>query len=261
VIRDHGVDSIVHVAHTSNYEAPIYTCLQNNVLGIINVMEAAAIGSVKKVTYMSAGSVVGGQEGYSGKLEDEFVPIGIPAGSANSTSSVIGPSHKCGEVLVAYYGATFGISVAMVRGGGGGFWGLYREGPIGNAAVLGDIMEQVVTGKPVDLPNVGKEQKFRLSYGRDIGAAISVVHLAPKNQHLVYVIPGGEPTSWGEIDEIIKELVPGAKITFGKSERPAREERPLPEEMNITSEFGFKLKYGIKEALRELTEWYQKGRP
>ncbi|MFC1992015.1 hypothetical protein ACFLVC_04780, partial [Chloroflexota bacterium] len=128
------------------------------------------------------------------------------------------------------------------------------------AAVLSNIMEQVMTGKPVDLPNLNREQKFRLSYGRDIGAAIGVVHLAPKNQHLVYVIPGGM-TSWGEIDEIIKELVPDSTITFGKSELPAREERPLPEELRITSEFGFKLKYGIREALQELTEWYQNGQP
>jgi len=32
-------------------------------------------------------------------------------------------------------------------------------------------------------------------------------------------------------------------------------------ELTIVSEFGFKPKYGLKEGLRELIEWYQNGRP
>ncbi|MFC1992168.1 NAD-dependent epimerase/dehydratase family protein, partial [Chloroflexota bacterium] len=226
VIRDHGVDSIINAVVVNNYEASIYTCLQSNILGTINVMEAAAIGSVKKVTYMSSGGLA------TAASETEIVPIASPA------TGVTTPSKKCAEVLSLYYGATFGISVAIVRGGGG-YWGLYREGPVGQAAAIRDTVEGVVMGKPVDLPHVDKDQEFRLSYGRDIGAAISTVHLAPQNQHLVYYLPGGEPTSWGEIDEVIKEFVPGSTITFGRSERPAREEQALPdEELNISREFG-----------------------
>ena len=253
VIRDHDVDSIVHAANTSNYEAPIYTCLQTNVLGTINVMEAAAFGSLEKVTYISSGGVQGSLEGFPGGLESESIPIASPA------VVVIPPSKKVGEVLSLYYGATFGFSVAIVRPGL--IYGPYGEAQIGNLKVLGGILEGVVAGKPVDLPDTSKEERFRLVYVRDVAAATSLVHRAPNNHHTVYCSDEKEPTSWREITEIIKEFVPGATITFGRSDLPAGELRMLPEELNITSEFGFKPKYGLKEGLRELIEWYQNGRP
>lgn len=89
VIRDHEIDSIVHAAHISNYEGTIYQAMQTNVLGTINVMEAAAIGSVKKVTYISSVGVQGS--------ESESIPISSPA------VGVVTPSKKVGEVLSLYY--------------------------------------------------------------------------------------------------------------------------------------------------------------
>ncbi|MEK7354542.1 MAG: NAD-dependent epimerase/dehydratase family protein, partial [Chloroflexota bacterium] len=184
VIRDHGVDSIVHLAHISNYEGTIYQMAQTNVMGTINVLEAAAIGSVKRVTYMS----VGGVKATSG--ETESVPIASPA------SSNAGPA-KCGEVLSLYYGATFGISVVIVRGGSGSFWGPYDESLI--HTLLRNTIEASAMGKPIDLPHVGREDRLSLIYARDMAAGVSLLHLAPKLQHVVYVIPGGIETSWGEM--------------------------------------------------------------
>ncbi|MFC2071198.1 NAD-dependent epimerase/dehydratase family protein [Chloroflexota bacterium] len=253
VIRDHGVDSIVHLAHISNYEAPIYTCLQTNVLGTINLLEAAAITSVKKITYCSSNSIAmsHGTGGPSMGVEDENVPI------VSGAVAVIPPSKKVGEILSLYYGATFGISVAIVRPSL--IYGPYGEAEVGNLKVLRSILRGVTTGKPVDLPNVGKDDEFRLVYVGDVSAGTTVVHRASINQHRAYCLDGEKPTSWGEIGEIMKELVPGSKITFGKSSQPARG-RQAPAERNITREFGFKPKYGMKEGLRELIEWYQKER-
>ncbi|MFC1992161.1 NAD-dependent epimerase/dehydratase family protein [Chloroflexota bacterium] len=252
VIRDHGVDSIVHLANTSNYEAPIYTCLQTNVLGTINVMEAAAIGSVKKVTYMSSSTVTHGPGGYTGP-ESELVDIASPP------VGVVPPSKKVGEVLSLNYGASFGIPVIIVRTGGN-FWGPFKEGPIGQAGLLRDVMEGVTMGKPVNLPGSSREDEFRIIFVRDMADGISLVHTASQNQHLVYCVTEKEPTNWGEIAEIIKEFVLGAKITFGKSSQPTKAQM-LSEELNITSEFGFKSKCGLRGGLREYIEWYQNGKP
>ncbi|MFC2057209.1 NAD-dependent epimerase/dehydratase family protein [Chloroflexota bacterium] len=254
VIRDHSVDSIVHLAHISNYEAPIYTCMQTNVLGTINLMEAAAIASVKKVTYCSSShiAVSHGPGGSSIGVEDETVPI------ASRANAVVPPSKKVGEILSLFYGETFGTSVIIVRPGL--IYGPYGEAEVGNLKVLRGILEGVTTGKPVDLPNIGKDDQFGLVYVRDVAAGTALVHRASSNQHRVYCLDGEKLTSWGEIAEIINEFVPGSKITFGKSSQPARGRLPS-EELNITSEFGFKPEYGMREGLRELIEWYQKGRP
>lgn len=125
-----------------------------------------------------------------------------------------------------------------------------------------EILERVLAGEPVDLPDIDKEWPLRLVYVRDVAACISLVHRASKNQHLVYYIDEKNTTTWGEIAEIINEFVPGSTITFGPGGRqPPRELHLFPEDLNAASEFEFKTKYGIKEGLQELIEWYQSGRP
>ena len=244
-IRDHGVDSIIHAVNSMphNDDGTEYTCLQTNIMGVINTMEAAAIGSVKRVTYMSGGDMT------MSSGEGEMVPI-FP-GSAGK---------KCGEILSLYYGAMYGMSVVIVRGNGH-FWGTYNYDKHRPQTILRHIVEGSVTGKPVDLPNVGREEKVGLLYLGDIAAGITLLHLAPKPQRRVYVVPGGKITSWGEIAGIVKEFVPGSTINFGRSDIPDREPDPLPEVLAITSEFGFKPKYGLKGGLREYIEWYKRGQP
>lgn len=251
VIRDYGVDSIVHTAHISPYEGSLYQMMDTNIQGTINVMEAAALGSVKKVTYVSSHTVSYGPEGSYLGAEAESVYI-TSDGMANSACK------KVGEVLSLLYGATFGIPVTIVRPGE--FFGTYCESEVGHNRTLRDILEGMVTGKPVNLPHTNREEQFRLIYVRDCAAAISLVHSASEAKQRVYCINEEKITSWGEIAELVKEFVPSLTITFGESSSPARRQL-ISEELGITSEFGFRPKYGLKEGLREYIEWYQNGRP
>ncbi len=251
VIRDYGVDSVIHMAHLSNYEAPIYSCLQTNVMGTINLLEAAAIGAVKKVTYISSSSITSHGPGESSALEAETVPIISPA------TGVVPPSKKVGEILVTYYGATFGFPVAIVRPGM--FYGPYGESEIGSAKVLKDILEGALAGKPVNLPETSLKQPVNLVYVRDVAAGIALVHRAAQNQHRVYCIDGERPSNWEEIAEIIAKHIPNAKITFGGTNQGLGA-RSLPDNLNLATEFRFRPQYGMKEGLLELIEWYQKGR-
>ncbi len=244
VIRDNDVESIVHAAMFSDYEGTIYQCLQTNVVGIMNVMEAAAIGSVKRVTYISSDDVPFG--------ETESILIVSPLGALT-------PSKKCGVVISLFYGEAFGIVVTIMKGTGS-FWGPYSQHEHRNQITLRSIMEGVTKGKPVNLPHIGKDEKLRLCYGGDAAAGIALVHLASKPQHRVYVVPGGKLATWGEIEKIIKEFVPGSTITFGKSDMPTSEEVVLElEKLAITTEFGFKPKYGLRKGLQEYIKWYQNG--
>jgi nucleoside-diphosphate-sugar epimerase len=244
VIRDYGVDSIVHAAMVADYSGTIYTGMQTNIIGTINVMEAAAIGSVKRVTYMSAGPLA------MSFGETENISI------ASSGVSLITPSKKCAEIITLFYGEAYGISTVIVRGTGN-FWGPYSEHEHRNQITLRAIMEGVVNGKPVNLPNIGSEEELSLNYGPDVAAAITVLHLAPALQRRVYLIPSAEITSWGEIADIVKEFVPGATIEFGRSDQPASIGHVFPEELAIASEFGFKPKYGVRGGLQEYIEWYK----
>jgi nucleoside-diphosphate-sugar epimerase len=68
----------------------------------------------------------------------------------------------------------------------------------------------------------------------------------------------GKPTTWGEVEALLKELVPGSSLHFGRAEGTPGTPT-APKELNLATEFGFLPKYGIGEGLRETVEWFRNG--
>lgn len=255
VIRDHDVDSIVHavdIVQSATSLPSIYETMQTKVVGTINVMEAASLGSIKKVTFISSEAIrIGNPEGFHMGFEQENVHI-----------SSGGYSHpaakKCGEIISLLYGSAHGISVRIVRPGHS--WGPYvQQIKRGDLGMIRDIVEGAAKGKAVDLPDVARDTHVRGRYIVDSGRAIALVHTAPNPQHLVYSIAEERPHTWGEIAGTVKELAPGMTVTFGQS-GPVGDHEVI-KELRITSELGFKPKYDLKKGLQEYIDWYKDGRP
>ncbi len=253
VIRDKTVVGIVHLANMSNYEGTIYQTMQTNIQGTINVLEAAALCSVKKLTYASSSSIAmsHGKGGPLMNVEDETVPI------FSGPVSVISPSKKIGEILTQFYGATYGIATAIVRPGL--IYGPYNETEIGSPGVLKSVLESLFAGKPAELPEAAPSDVVHMTYVRDVAAAISLVHLASANKHVVYGLDLGEPTTWSAIEVLLKEMVPRCSIHYGRVEKRAEEVQPASKDLNIASEFGFRAKYGIREGVSETVDWFRNG--
>ncbi len=252
VIHDNRVDSIVHFTHISNYEGSIYQAMQTNVMGLVNILEAAAFASVKKLTYISSIGAIGSPVNPTGAEEEIVNIISPPIG-------VITPSKKVGEILSTYYGDTFGFPVIIARPGGVSF-GPYSESQADHTRILRPMLEGVLAGKPVDFPEIHGDSQLNLIDVRDTAAGIAVVHTAEKNKFRLYCIGGDKPTTWNEIAEIIKELVPGSVIQFGNKNQPSKA-YPVPTKLRAEIEFEFKAKNDFKSGLGKYIEWYQAGRP
>jgi nucleoside-diphosphate-sugar epimerase len=251
VIRNNDIDSVVHFTHISNYEGSIYQAMQTNVMGLVDLLEVAASAFVKKVTYISSIGATSSPEGSTG-AEEELVNIVSPP------TGVVTPSKKVGEILSLFYGATFDIPVIIARPGGVSY-GPYSESQLDHTRILRPILEGVLAGQPVHLPEINGDDQLRLVDVRDTAAGITVVHRAPSNKYRLYCIGGGKPTSWNEIVAILKELIPGSTVNFGRNAEPARV-NAMPDELRIEKEFGFKPQYELKEGLRDYIEWYKGGK-
>ncbi len=251
VIRENGVDSIVHavdITQSATSLPSIYEAMQTKVMGTINLMEAAALGSVKRVTFVSSEAIrLNLPEGFYQGFEEETISI---VSGDNSHPA----AKKCGEIISLLYGETYGIKVLIARPDHS--WGPYvQQIKRGDLGMLRDIIESAVKGKPVDWTGVSRDTKVRARYLVDTGRAIALIHLSHDPKHRVYSVALERPYSWGEIADTMKELVPGLTVSFGQSGPPGDAE--VLDDLRITTELGFKPKYNLREGLREYLDWYR----
>jgi nucleoside-diphosphate-sugar epimerase len=251
VIRDNQVESIIHFTHISNYEGSIYQAMQTNILGLVNILEAAAFASVKKFTYISSIAATGSSENPTG-AEEETVNIISPPGG------VVAPSKKAGEILSTFYGDTFGIPTIIARPGGVSF-GPYGESQSDPTRILRSILEAILAGQPAVFKDIHGDSRLNLIDVRDTAEGIAAVHLAKNNRYRLYCIGGNKPVTWNEIAGILAELVPGSVIRFGNQGQPSAA-FDVPARLRAEMEFGFKPENNFREGLRKYIEWYRAGR-
>ncbi len=251
VMRDHRVDSIVDFSHISNYEGTIYQAMQINVMGLVNVLEAAAASSVRKFTYISSVGATAGAEGPPTGVEEEVVNIASPP------VGLVTPSKKVGEVLSLYYGSTFKFPVVVVRPGGVSY-GPYSESQLDATKMLRPMIEGGLAGKVIDMPELKRHSPLNLHHVSDTAAGITVLHTAPANQYRLYCVEGGPLTTWGEVGSILMELIPGAVINLGEGGGPSAVQ-PHSQQLRTNKEFAFSPKYTIRDGLRQYIDWYRSG--
>lgn len=111
-----GIDSVVHLAASSQVEAGWAEVLHNNVIGAYNVFEAARLAGVRRIVFASSNHAVGmyevegAPEIYDledGRAYDERADV--------RPDSLYGVSKVFGEALGRLYADRHGISVICLR--------------------------------------------------------------------------------------------------------------------------------------------------
>ena len=129
-IRDHGVNRIIHLAAFLGEEVQRrpYSGVRLNLMGIVNVLEAARLEGVKRVVLASSGTVYLGSMGEGGpKKIDETIPL--------NPLSIYAATKASSEFLGRTYAQRFGFEFITVR-----FAALYGPSP----ALLKATREQAI---------------------------------------------------------------------------------------------------------------------
>jgi nucleoside-diphosphate-sugar epimerase len=227
--------------------------MQINVMGLVNMLEAAAIAPVRKFTYISSSGATAGADGVATGVEDEVVNITSPP------VGLVTPSKKVGEVLSLYYGASFKFPCVIIRPGGVSY-GPYAESQLDPTRFLRPMIEGALSKGTVDMTELNRNSQLNLHHVADTAAGIALLHTAPKNQYRLYCVEGGPITTWGEVASAVMELIPGSKVELGDAGKPSVAQ-PHPPQLRIHGEFGFKPRYTLKDGLRQYIDWYKSGQP
>ena len=175
VIKRHDVTHIVHAAAFVGAVSQANPALsvQVNVMGMVNVLEAARLFEVKRVVYTSAKGVYGPVLGEYGPPTYKPVPEDLP----KNPKRIYDSAKLMGEQVGLYYQANMGVDVVVLR-----FATTYGPGKTarhGKMGVTSQIVENPATGLPFHLAQ-GGDEKDDFIYNKDSALGIYLACIAEK---------------------------------------------------------------------------------
>ena len=239
-----GVDVVFHLAaHIGNVKS-----LNNpredseiNVIGTINVLEAARQNQVKRLVYSSSAAIFG-----------ELKTMPIREDHPQEPDSPYGVSKLAAEKQVLCYGKLYDISVVCLR-----YFNVYgvhqRYDAYGN--VIPIFANRLFTGKPLTIYGDGEQTRDFVNV-KDVAQANFLAATKSKASG-VYNVGCGENITINLLARLVQESS-GIKAVSINHEppRPAEVRHCRADIHKAEKELGFKPDANIQEGLKEYFAWY-----
>lgn len=253
-LEKHGIDTLVHTAGLigSRVQENSYTGATNNILGTINVLEAARLRKLRRVVYVST---FGTYE--RDKIHDSVIRETHPIGGHNLYAT----TKVCSEHLVHAYAAMYQLDTIIIRPGGVFGRGFYVGGStVGK--VMRDLALAVIKGDPItiDAKTYGPNEYV---YGKDVGLALFLACKADNPKQRIYNAGTGAVHGPEELANVVRELLPKGEIRVSGA-TSADKSRSIPMDISVSkAELGYAPKFMLKEALRDYMDdlWADGARP
>jgi len=218
-IRDVGLDTVFaeerpevvyhHAAQVSvrrSVEAPQVDA-DVNVLGSLNVFEAARRHGARRVVFASTGGAIYGEQ--TGAAADETHPCRPRSPYAVAKLTV--------EHYLDYYCATFGLQAVVLR-----YANVYgpRQDPHGEAGVVAIFMQRILAGLAPTIYGDGEQVRDFVYVDDVVAANLAALDAAsPEGEMAIFNVGTGRATSVNAIWRVIAEI---ARPTVGAYHEPAR---------------------------------------
>lgn len=246
-----NVDTMVHTAGLigGRVQENSYTGATNNILGTINILEAARLRKLRRVVYVSTFGVYD-----RGKITDSVVKETHPIGGHNLYAT----TKVCSEHLVHAYTSMYNLDSIIIRPGGVFGRGFYVGGStVGK--VMRDLALSMIKGDPITIEakTYGPNEYV---YGKDVGLALFLACQAENPKQRIYNAGTGVVHGAGELAQIIREVAPKIEVKVSGS-TTADKSRSIPMDIGVSkAELGYAPKFPLKEALRDyMDELWNEG--
>jgi UDP-glucose 4-epimerase len=249
LIRQYNIESIIHAAVLNESSgASLYEASKVNIQGTVEILEAARIFNLRRVTFLSSVAVYMPVKDMNRILyEDDDLPVA-------ATEWLVG-TKRAGEQVCQLYAHDYGLSVPIVRPPQ-----IYGPLFMSRRSPLKSMIENGLVGKSSDFTNIYGNAQFGYVYVHDCTRAISLVHLAPSLKHGIYNISDGKAYRLTDIAKAVMELFPGISITLGNTRSGHIAEAPPMSIDRIREDVGFTPQYDLKRAIRAYADWVRDGK-
>jgi nucleoside-diphosphate-sugar epimerase len=248
-----NVDTIVHTAGLigSRVQENSYTGATNNILGTINILEAARLRKLRRVVYVSTFGVYDRT-----KINHSVIYETDPIGGHNLYAT----TKVCSEHLVHAYASMYNLDTVIIRPGGVFGRGFYIGGStVGK--VMRDLALAMIKSDPImiDAKTYGPNEYV---YGKDVGMALFLACVAQSPKQRVYNAGTGVVHGPQELAAVVRELAPRNEVKVSGT-TAADKTRSIPMDISVSkTELGYAPKFMLKDALRDYVEdlWSEERR-
>ncbi|HEX8701021.1 MAG TPA: NAD-dependent epimerase/dehydratase family protein [Myxococcaceae bacterium] len=244
LIRSEKPQAICHLAAQMDVrrsvEDPRFDA-EANILGMLNLLEAARVSGVKKFIFSSTGGAIYG--------EQDVFPA--PESHATRPVSPYGVSKASGELYLGYYRAQYGLPYVALR-----YANVYgpRQNPHGEAGVVAIFSQRLVAGSPCTIYGDGGQTRDFV-FGPEVARANL---LAFEKDYVGAVNIGtGIETDINRLFTLLAEAAgSNVKATHAPG-KPGEQRRSCIDASLARKVLGWEPTVGIAEGLRQTVEYFR----
>jgi len=244
-----GVDVIVHLAANTgvapSVEDPRKDC-ETNVIGTLNMLEAARHHGIKRFVFASSGAPVGETEP---PIHEEKAPHPV---------SPYGASKLAGEGYCSSYARTFGIDTVALR-----FGNVYGPGSTHKSSVVAKFIRLATEGQTLEIYGDGRQTRDFI-YIDDL---VQAIHQAATLEGIggeVFQIATSRESTVNEIAEALVQTLEKAGVTtpeirYGEA-RQGDVLRNFSDTTKAKEKLGWQATTTVDQGLLKTVDWFLNGR-
>lgn len=236
-----GHDSVVHLAAQTgvpnSVKDPLADC-RINVIGTLNVLEAARRSGIKRVVFASSSAPLGRQ---TPPATEDKAPLPV---------SPYGASKLAGEGYCLAYHGSFGLETVVLR-----FSNVYGPEAGHKESVVAKFIKEIIAGRSITIDGDGQQTRDFIFTG-DLCRAI-VCALETTNTGEIYQIASGVETSISSLASSITEISGrNVEVITGET-RVGDVRRNYSEISKAKNMLGWSPEIHLQQGLETTWNWFQ----
>jgi nucleoside-diphosphate-sugar epimerase len=247
-MQTHKINTVIHTAGLIGGKAaqPIYTGMQINVMGTINVAEAIRLTGVKRLVQISTMGV------YDRRLEGQEP---IEESFHRGPGEAYGNSKTAKELMVEAYQRLYGFELIVLR-----LANVYGVGHFAGGSGGGEMVQNMLqTGIRGGVVKIAREQArdFEYIYYKDLGRALDTAATIALAAPTTLNIGTGVIVKFDDLVETAQKLLPKLEVEMlpGKPPRSSRQPMAIAKAKQLLGwQPEYDLESGFKDYIDELRQ-------
>lgn len=245
-IQRHKCETVIHTAGLIGGKVanPIYSGLQINIMGTINVAEAVRLTGVRRLVHISTFGIYDRRKGEPNPIDEDF---------RRGPGEAYGNSKVAKELILEAYQRLFGFELIVLRLAN--VYGVgHFAGGSGGGQMVQTMLQTGIRGGVAKIPQESARD-FEYVYYKDLGRALEKAATTPLQEPATVNIGTGVVVKFDELVALAEKLLPKLQVEILPGQRSRSAKQPMVIEkarqiLGWTPEYD--IEAGFKDYIEEL---------